>query len=205
MEPATLASAALAGAIVVLTPGPAVLAVIAIGAGQGRGAGARFILAHLAGDTLWAVLALVAMVGANLLAPLFFEALAIVCGGYLLYIGGRAVLARRAATGTTVDVLRPALRGLAFGLTNPKSYPVTLATFTALLADDVGSLTPANAPLLLLACFAGFLAADAVLIWLVGLPPLRRLYLAHGLAIVRATGAMFVGFAVLTLESVLVT
>ncbi len=205
MEVATLASAAAAGAIVVLTPGPAVLAIIGIGAGHGRGPAARFIFAHLAGDTLWSILALVAMVGANTLSPLFFKALATLCGGYLLYLGGRALLARRAATGTTFDTRRPALRGLTFGLTNPKSYPVTLATFTALLADDVASLTPANAPLLLTACFAGFLAGDAILIWLVGLAPLRRLYHGHGIWIVRGTGALFVGFAILTLAEVIAT
>lgn len=200
MDAALFVSAALAGAIVVLTPGPAVVALIGIGAAQGRRAGAGFIVGHLAGDLLWSVLALVALIGAQLIAPLAFKALAIACGGYLLVLGTRSLLARRGPEGTiSAAVKRPLMRGLVFGLTNPKSYPVTLAIFTALLADNLGALTVESAPLLLAACFAGFLAADVVLVWLVGLAPLRRFYQRHGVWLVRGTGALFIGFAVTTL------
>ena len=48
-----LLSAAVAGAIVVLTPGKAVIAQLGIGAGQGRRAGAAFIIGHLDGDLMW--------------------------------------------------------------------------------------------------------------------------------------------------------
>ena len=41
-----------AGALYVLSPGPAVLALIGIGASGGRGPAARFVIGHLAGDTL---------------------------------------------------------------------------------------------------------------------------------------------------------
>ena len=195
-----LVSAALAGAIVVLTPGPAVVALIGIGAAQGRRAGAGFVVGHLAGDLLWSVLALVALVGAQLIAPTVFKALAIGCAGYLFYLGGRSLLARHGPEGVvSARVERPLLRGLVFGLTNPKSYPVTLAIFTALLADNLGALTLGTAPALLAACFAGFLAADVVLVWFVGLAPLRRLYLRHGIWLVRGTGALFIGFAAVTL------
>jgi threonine/homoserine/homoserine lactone efflux protein len=195
-----LVSAALAGAIVVLTPGPAVVALIGIGAAQGRRAGAGFIVGHLAGDLLWSALALVALVGAHLIAPLVFKVLALACGGYLLFLGTRSLLARRGPEGVvSAAVERPFLRGLAFGVTNPKSYPVTLAIFTALLADNLGALTLETAPALLAACFAGFLAADAVLVWFVGLGPLRRFYTRHGVWLVRATGALFIAFAVTTM------
>ncbi|WP_374448336.1 LysE family translocator [Stella sp.] len=199
MDPAVLAAAAVAGAIVVLTPGPAVLALVAIGAAQGRRAGAAFIFGHLVGDLLWSVLALAAMVGARTLAPRFFVALALVCAGYLFWLGLSALRARPDAAGRAMPAARrPLRRGLVFGLANPKSYPVTLSVYTALLAHEVEALTWTNAPLLLAACFAGFLAADLVLIWLVGAPPVRRLYRAHEIRIVRATGALFVFFAVTT-------
>jgi threonine/homoserine/homoserine lactone efflux protein len=200
MEASILMAAAMAGAIVVLTPGPAVLALLGIGAAQGRRAGAGFLVGHLVGDTLWAMLALTALIGARVIAPVVFQTLAVICGAYLLYLGVRAVLVRRDATGqVSTSVRRPLHRGLMFGITNPKSYPVTLSVFTALLAGNLESLTAANAPLLLGAVFIGFLVADAILIWLVGTPPLRRLYRAGEIWIVRATGVMFIGFAVATL------
>lgn len=200
MDASILMAAAMAGAIVVLTPGPAVLALLGIGAAQGRRAGAGFLVGHLVGDTLWAMLALTALIGARVVAPVVFQTLAVICGAYLLYLGMRAVLVRRDATGqVSTSVRRPLHRGLMFGITNPKSYPVTLSVFTALLAGNLESLTAANAPLLLGAVFIGFLVADAILIWLVGTPPLRRLYRAGEIWIVRATGVMFIGFAVATL------
>ncbi|MGE0717423.1 MAG: LysE family translocator [Alphaproteobacteria bacterium] len=199
MDASVLFAAAVAGSIVVLTPGPAVLAFIAIGAGQGRRAGAAFILGHLAGDLWWTILALAAMVGARTLAPTLFQALALVCAAYLLWLGIAAMRTRgdRAEQAATA-ARHPFRRGLVFGMINPKSYPVTLSVFTALLAHDVASLTWANAPLLLAACFAGFLVADAILVWLVGIPPVRRLYRSRELWVVRATGAMFVFFALTT-------
>ena len=87
MEASILMAAAIAGAIVVLTPGPAVLALLGIGAAQGRRAGAGFLIGHLVGDTLWAMLALTALIGARVIAPVVFQVLAVVCGAYLFYLG----------------------------------------------------------------------------------------------------------------------
>lgn len=200
LAPSLLVSAALAGAIVVLTPGPAVLAFLGIGAAQGRMAGASFLFGHLVGDLLWTVLALVALVGARLVSPWVFHGLAVFCGLYLLGLGCKALTARRTATGgVDLAVRQPLGRGLVFGLSNPKSYPVTLSVFTALLASDLDALTVGNAPLFLAACLAGFLVADAILIWLVGMGVVRRFYRRHELWIVRATGVLFIGFAVNTL------
>ena len=63
LTPILLADAAVTGAIVVLTPGPAVIAFLGIGAAQGRREGAKFLIGHLVGDLLWSSLALVALVG----------------------------------------------------------------------------------------------------------------------------------------------
>ena len=200
LTPSLLVSAAVAGAVVVLTPGPAVLAFLGIGAAQGRIAGAFFLVGHLVGDLVWTILALVALVGARLVSPWVFHGLAVFCGLYLFWLGFRALTARRTPEGRVdIAVKRPLARGLMFGLSNPKSYPVTLSVFTALLASDLGALTVGNAPLFLAACFAGFLVADLVLIWLVGIGLVRKLYRRHELLIVRATGVLFIGFAVNTL------
>jgi threonine/homoserine/homoserine lactone efflux protein len=204
MEIEVLAAAAMAGAIYTLTPGPGVLAVLGIGAAQGRIAGAGFLLGHLIGDLLWAWLALVAIIGAKVIDPIVFDLLALVCGAYLFWLGIRALLARRRSEGE-IDLLmrHPLRRGVIFGLTNPKSYPVAVAMFTALLASQAGALTWGDAPLLLGAALAGFLTADVILVWLVGLRTLRRLYLRRELWIVRVTGALFIGFATHAVASAL--
>jgi threonine/homoserine/homoserine lactone efflux protein len=200
MDATLLFSVAMAMFIVVITPGPAVLAVLSIGAAQGRWAGAQFLFGHILGDLVWALLALVALVGANLVSPWLFQALALFCGLYLLWLGIRSLLAKpRAQGGPRLVVKRPYLRGLIFGVSNPKSYPVTLAVFTALLAGRLEAVTAANLPLFLATCIVGCAAADLILIWVIGIGALRRFYAKHEVWFLRATGLMFIGFAVNTL------
>lgn len=196
MTPALLLASFIAAAAYTLTPGPGFLALLGIGAAQGRRAGAGFILGHFAGDVLWSSLALIAIIGARVLGSLVFDLLGLVCGLYLAWLGARAVGARRRDAGApVVQVRRPLLRGLAFGLTNPKGYPVAVATFTALLAGHAAALDWHALPALLGAACVGFLAADAVLIALAGAAGVRRLYRRHELWIVRGSGLLFLGFA----------
>jgi threonine/homoserine/homoserine lactone efflux protein len=189
-----LARAAFASAIVVLTPGPAVLALLNLGALQGRKVGARFLFGHLAGDTLWAVLALVALMWVNVLSPVFFKILGLFCAGYLAYMGTRALLSSSAKV-NGFNVQRPLWLGFTFGLSNPKSYPVTLSLFAAILGKRLSSLTPGNAPLFLLACFMGFVIADFMLIYIIGLDIVRTTYQRYAVWITRVTGILFLYFA----------
>lgn len=196
MDLPLLAAATLAAAAYTLTPGPAFLALLGIGASQGRRAGAGFLIGHLAGDVLWATLALVAIIGSRAVGAVVFDLLGLVCGAYLLWIGLRAVTARRRDDGSLDShVRRPLLRGLAFGLTNPKGYPVAVAMFTALLAARSGALSWEALPSLLAAACVGFVLADIVLVLVVGAGGVRRLYRRHELWVVRASGVLFVGFA----------
>lgn len=196
MHVSLLIASAAAGAAYTLTPGPGFLALLGIGAAQGRRAGAGFILGHFAGDVVWSSLALLAIVGARSIGPLVFDVLGLACGGYLGWLGARAVTARRRAAGAPLAVVaRPLLRGMAFGLTNPKGYPVAVATFTALLASHAAELDWLALPPLLAAACVGFLVGDAVLIWIAGAERVRRLYRRHELWIVRASGVLFLGFA----------
>lgn len=196
MEPSLLFASGLAGAAYVITPGPAVLALLGIGASQGRLAGARFLGGHLVGDFGWSALALVAIIGAQAIGSFWFDALGLVCGGYLFWIGWRAVRVRRGSDGVLdTGVARPLLRGLTFGLSNPKSYPVAVAMFTALLGGHAADMTWASLPALLGAAVLGFLAADAVLLAIIGAAAVRRVYRRHELWITRASGVMFLGFA----------
>ncbi len=136
-----LLASALSGAAYTLAPGPAFLALLGIGASRGRRAGALFLCGHFVGDVLWASLSLTAIIGARTLGTLFFDCLGLVCGAYLCWLGFRSATARRGADGSvTTEPRRPLLRGLAFGLSNPKAYPVAVAMFTALLARYASAL-----------------------------------------------------------------
>ncbi|MDE2199225.1 MAG: LysE family translocator [Rhodospirillales bacterium] len=200
MGPGLLLASAGAGAIYTLTPGPGFLMLLGIGAAQGRRAGAGFIFGHFAGDLLWSSLALVAIIGARAIGPLVFDVLGVVCAGYLGWLGFGAVRARARPDGVAAPVLaRPMLRGMAFGLTNPKGYPVAVATFTALLAGHAQALGWSALPLLLAAAAAGNLLADCILVLVAGAARTRRLYRRHELLIVRLSGLVFLGFAAATL------
>jgi threonine/homoserine/homoserine lactone efflux protein len=195
MSPYVLISAAAAGASYTLIPGPAFLALLGIGAGQGRRAGAGFLVGHFAGDILWATLALLAIIGAHAISPLFFDVLGLICGAYLCWLGFGALRARAKADGSlAADVRRPLVRGLAFGLTNPKGYPVSVAMFTALLSGSSEALDWTSMPALLLAACCGFVVADVILIAIVGAGVVRAFYRRHAVWVSRGSGLIFIGF-----------
>lgn len=89
---------------------------------------------------------------------------------------------------------RPFLRGLIFELTNPKGYPVAIAMFTAMLSSAADTLSWSSFPSLLGAAVLGFLAADAIVVAIVGAAWVRRLYQRHDIWIARASGLIFIGF-----------
>jgi threonine/homoserine/homoserine lactone efflux protein len=190
-----LAASALSGAAYTLAPGPAFLALLGIGASRGRKAGALFLCGHFAGDVLWASLSLTAVIGARSIGTLVFDLLGLVCGVYLCWLGVRATTARRSADGSvSTEPRRPLLRGLMFGLSNPKAYPVAVAMFTALLAPYATALDWTSfAPLLAAACM-GFILADCVLVAVIGAGVIRRFYRRHALWVTRVSGVIFLGF-----------
>jgi threonine/homoserine/homoserine lactone efflux protein len=195
LTPGLLLASALAGGAYTLAPGPAFLALLGIGAGSGRRAGALFLGGHFLGDVVWGTLALVAIIGARTIGTTIFNVLDLICGVYLCWLGYRAITARRLPDGSTTFVPRePFRRGLAFGLSNPKAYPVALAMFTALLAEHAAALGWTALPPLLAAACCGFIVADVVLITIIGAPPVRRWYRRHALWVTRASGVIFVGF-----------
>ena len=139
-DPKILLASLAAAYLYVVTPGPAFLALFTLAASRGRVSGAWFICGHLVGDVTWGALAVAAIVGANRIGPALFELLGFVCGLYLLYLGARAVMTKKDAAPRTIGAKRPLATGMAFGLTNPKSYPVALAMFSAIVAPYIGAL-----------------------------------------------------------------
>ena len=193
-DPKILLASLAAAYLYVVTPGPAFLALFTLAASRGRAAGAWFICGHLVGDVTWGALAVAAIVGANRIGPTLFELLGFVCGLYLLYLGARAVMTKKDAPPRTIGAKRPLATGMAFGLTNPKSYPVALAMFSAIVAPYIGALKMADAPQMFVAAFVGFLLADVTLIFAAGLPAVRRFFLTHGVVVTRLVGVIFILF-----------
>ncbi|WP_343717073.1 LysE family translocator [Inquilinus sp.] len=196
MNGTLLLASGLAGFAYGISPGPAVLALLGISAGQGRKAGATFLCGHLVGDALWSALALTAIIGAQAIGPVVFDALGLICGGYLLWLGWSALTVRRGSDGSLDrSVNRPLLRGLLFGVTNPKGYPVAVATFTALLTSYAASLSWSALPALVVAACVGSATAYVILVGVTGTSGVRRFYRRREIWFVRASGLLFLGFA----------
>ncbi|KJH76028.1 LysE family translocator [Pseudomonas sp. ES3-33] len=197
MTPSLLMAVLASGFIYGITPGPGVLAVFGIGAARGRRAGAGFLCGHLLGDVVWCSTALIAIVGAREIGSTAFDVLGVLSGLYLFWLGWRAVRARRGSGEAPQGAARqPLWHGIMFGLTNPKAYPVAVATFTALLSSRAELLNWSMLPWLIVLSFLGGLVAYAILIGIVGTRQVRTLYQRHELLITRLCGVMFIGFAI---------
>ncbi|MBP0579263.1 LysE family translocator [Labrys sp. LIt4] len=194
-----LAATFFAGFLYTISPGPAFLALFALGAAKGRTPGAWFMTGHLVGDILWSVAALAAIVGVSQIGPTLFDILGICCGLYLIYMGARAVMTRRDGNAAVIGADRPLVNGVIFGITNPKSYPVALATFGALVAPYGDHITWAATPGLIAAAFLGFVAADFILYVAIGLGPVRAFFARYGLWVTRIVGVVFIGFGLKSL------
>ena len=109
----------------------------------------------------------------------------------------RAIRSRRSSGDAPQGAARqPFWHGIMFGLTNPKAYPVAVATFTALLSSRAELLQWSMLPWLIFLSFLGGVLAYAILIGIVGARRVRTLYQRHELAITRICGVMFIGFAI---------
>ncbi|MCU1750568.1 LysE family translocator [Pseudomonas sp. 6D_7.1_Bac1] len=198
MTPSLLFAVLASGFIYGITPGPGVLAVFGIGAARGRRAGAGFLCGHLLGDVVWCSTALIAIVGAREIGSTAFDVLGVLSGLYLFWLGLRAIRSRRSTDDDAPQgpARQPFWHGIVFGLTNPKAYPVAVATFTALLSSRAELLHWSMLPWLIVLSFVGGIAAYTILIGIVGARRVRTLYQRHELAITRICGVMFIGFAI---------
>jgi threonine/homoserine/homoserine lactone efflux protein len=193
--------AAAAGALYIITPGPAFVALLGLCAARGRRAGLEFLCGHMGGDVLWTSLALLALIGAQTVHPLVFDLLGLACGAYLILLGGQALRARSAAEAGLALFDAPLRRGLVFGLTNPKGYPVAVGMFAALLGPHAEALDFATAPALLVASMAGGFVAALALVAFAGLAAVRLFYTRQEILVTRAAGLLFIGFGLSALAS----
>ena len=115
--------------IAVISPGPAVLAIITTSMNSGRKAGVVFAMGVLTGSLFWGVLAAVGLSAVMAVYADFVFYLKICGGFYLLYLSGKAFrsawnshsISTVTQSDQTVHLRRLYLRGLGLHLTNPKA------------------------------------------------------------------------------------
>ena len=194
---------AAAGVIYILTPGPGMIALFTTVASSGRRHGVRYLAGELIGDVVWSSLGLAAVLGLSAIGPTLFGLLGVACGTYLTFLGWKALTYRLDDDGSSIGGARPFRTGLVLGFTNPKSYPVFVTLFAAVIARYGANTSWSVAPGLIASAVGGFLLADVLQIGIAGLPTVRRAFLRHRRLISRFVGMVFVAFGVrLTYDSV---
>jgi len=141
--------------LAVLSPGPAVFAIIGTSMTHGRKAGLTIALGIFAGSFTWACAATLGLAALLQTYAIALEILKIMGGLYLLYLAIKAFRAARQkdelptvlATGRTLTTKALFLRGYAIHITNPKAIFAWLALIT------LG--TPKDAPASVMLVFVG--------------------------------------------------
>ena len=113
-----------ASLVVLLTPGPGVLYVVARSIGQGRRAGLVSVLGLSAGALVQVAAATLGLSAILLTSATAFAVIKLLGAGYLIYLGLRALFARPPTGGTAATPPLPSTRlfwdGVIVSLLNPK-------------------------------------------------------------------------------------
>jgi threonine/homoserine/homoserine lactone efflux protein len=186
-----LATFAVASFILIVIPGPSVLFVI----GRALAYGRRTALASVAGNAVGLeVVAMCVALGIGTLverSALVFTAVKLAGGGYLIWLGIRAVRQRRGLASTFATALAPhrsrtaVLEGFVVGVANPKAVILFAAVLPEFVNRQAGHV-PVQMLVLSLVSFAIALVSDSawglvastVRAWFVRSP--RRLELVGG-------------------------
>ncbi len=187
----------LAGFFYIFSPGPVFVSILSLVCDEGRRAGVRFAMGAFIGDALWIALTYLFLIGASSVSPMLLVLINAFCGIYLLFLAWKmtksALLGKTAQAGT---VSRSYLQGIMLGVMNPKSYPVAISLFTALLKDDKNALALGALPMLMFSAILGIVLAYWIEIVLAGLDHFRDFYKTHTKIFQLAFAAIFALFGV---------
>ena len=165
----------LAGFIMIMTPGPVFVANIALISQKGRIEGAKLMAGATIGDMLWLLLTCLFIIEANRLPDLLFNVFAIICGVYILYLAFRIFEGAKNKQKARV-FNRPFVDGLMLGVFNPKSYPVFVAVFSALVFDYISQMKWADFPSIFIFSLLGFIVAYGLILTLAGFKSIKDFY-----------------------------
>lgn len=167
-----------AGFLYIAAPGAGFISILSIVSMSGRKDGAQFASGMLLGDLMWLVLTYLFLVGANYVPDVFLSALNFLCGGYLLYIAFRMISGLKSLE-TVPLFANPFRSGVTLGVLNPKSYPVSISLFTALLVDYRELLIWEKLPALMLSAVLGMICAYGIEVYFSGFMVFRRYFSHH--------------------------
>jgi len=168
----------IAGVIIIITPGPVFVASISLISERGRLEGLKLILGALMGDAFWLFLTFLFFIESNRLPEYVFPILAIICGMYIFYLAYK-LYAHAKDTIKNKIFNRPFVDGLAVGFLNPKTYPVNIAIFSALIYDYIETMTWANFPFVFMVSMLGFMIGYLIINLIAGFDPIKRFYKKH--------------------------
>ena len=127
------------------------------------------------GDALWLFLVFTSLIEADLLPPIFFKGLGIVCGSYIIYLAYR--IYQGAKQESKVQTFkRPFFDGLMLGILHPKSYPVFLAVFSAVVYKHLQDVSWLDLPLILFFGLLGFVFSYMTVLFFAGIPMVKNFY-----------------------------
>ncbi|MGH6927646.1 MAG: LysE family translocator [Dongiaceae bacterium] len=124
-DPGDISAFAIAGLLLQITPGPAVLYIVARGVEQGRLAGVVSVLGIFTGTLVHVTAAVVGLSALLMSSALAFAIVKYVGAGYLIYVGMRRLLSRGEPPFGDLKLPRRSLRrlyvdGFVVNLLNPK-------------------------------------------------------------------------------------
>ncbi len=165
----------LAGYLMLLTPGPIFVANLSLISREGRLKGFQLMSGALIGDMLWLALTFLSLIESDLLPPILFKGLAVVCGLYIMHLGYKVYKAANLKNEARI-FKKPFVDGLLLGILHPKSYPAFLAIFSALIFKHIDSLTWADFPAMFLFGTLGFIASYGTTLFFAGFKPVKDFY-----------------------------
>lgn len=161
--------------VILLTPGPVFLANLALISTEGRLKGLQLMSGAFVGDMFWLFLVFVSLIEADLLPPLFFKSLGLVCGSYIIYLAYR--IYKGAQSESKIQTFkRPFIDGLLLGILHPKSFPVFLAVFSSVVFKYLKDISWIDLPLILLFGLLGFIASYLTVLFFAGIPLIKNFY-----------------------------
>jgi threonine efflux protein len=185
----------LAGFIYIFTPGPVFLSIFALVSEQGRVKGYQLISGSMIGTSLWLCFTIISFIEADRLPPALFLALAILASSYLFWLGFRMFF--RVFSRSDVRVFKkPFVDGLLLGCLNPKSYPVMLSVFSALILQRGHDLTWNDFPAFFLTALSSFIIAEIILVAIAGIKPLSKMFVNHISQVSCVFGIIYIVFGI---------
>jgi len=184
----------LAGFIYIFTPGPIFLSIFALVTEQGRLKGYQLISGSMIGTALWLCFTIASIIEADNLPPVLFVILAIVAAAYLMWLGIQ--MFRRTLSKKNIQIFkRPFIDGILLGAMNPKSYPVMISVFTAIILNNGHNFTWDDFPIFFIMALSSFIIAEIILVAMAGIRPVSKFFMKHINYFSYGFGVLYIGFS----------